>query len=138
MVSLFVSANDVEGDSLTYSLSGAPTGWSIDPDTGEISGVADTLGTSTLVVTVDDGNDGVDTESFAWTVSDNAIPTVGVVADHRTLDGHLPHTTRTPAHDEHPLLPLRRALPRARARDRQQRPLEAVRLDVDRQQPQRR
>ena len=43
-VSLLLSANDADGDTLSYSAAGLPAGLAIDPATGEISGSANSVG----------------------------------------------------------------------------------------------
>ncbi len=81
-ISLDVSGNfsDVEGDSLTFSATGLPTGLSIDPSTGLISGTLDSSasagGPYTVVITADDGNGGTVTDTFTWSVA-NPGPTAG-------------------------------------------------------------
>ena len=80
IVSLQLSANDPDGDSLTYAATGLPTGVSIDTATGQISGVANTTGSFTVDASVDDGNGDSDSVSFSWTVAD-APPPVDGAAD---------------------------------------------------------
>ncbi len=78
---LDVSTNfsDVEGDGLTFSATGLPTGLSID-GTGNITGTIDSSasasGPFTVVVTANDGNGGTVTDTFTWTVA-NPAPTAG-------------------------------------------------------------
>ncbi len=77
-ISLDVSGNfsDVEGDSLTFSATGLPTGLSIDPSTGLVSGTLDSSaspgGPYTVVITADDGNGGAVTDTFTWSVANPA------------------------------------------------------------------
>ncbi len=77
------SISDPDGDDLTYSVSGLPSGLSIDPVTGEITGVVDNSasqggpngdGVYTVTITADDGEGGVITDTFEITVS-NPVPT---------------------------------------------------------------
>ncbi|TRX76530.1 Ig-like domain-containing protein [Pseudomonas mangiferae] len=86
--SLNVAGNftDANGDTLTYSASGLPTGLAIDPASGLISGTlahdASTQGTNgsgayTVTVTADDGNGGQVTQTFALSVSNPAPTTAG-------------------------------------------------------------
>ncbi len=68
-------------DTLTYSATGLPAGLSIDPNTGIISGTIDpsasqngntglpTAGVYTVVVTADDGNGGIVSDTFTYTIS---------------------------------------------------------------------
>ncbi|MHA6316122.1 Ig-like domain-containing protein, partial [Altererythrobacter sp. CAU 1778] len=67
--------SDVDGDTLTFSAVGLPTGLTIDPVTGIISGTIDPAasatngGVYTVTVTVSDGNGGVVSTDFTWTVA---------------------------------------------------------------------
>ncbi|MEM7134023.1 MAG: putative Ig domain-containing protein [Chloroflexota bacterium] len=69
-ISLAISATDEDGDTLTYSATGLPSGLGIDPSNGEISGVVDAAGTNQVTTSVDDGNGGSAETSFEWTVND--------------------------------------------------------------------
>ncbi|WP_263146729.1 Ig-like domain-containing protein [Pseudomonas sp. RIT-PI-AD] len=84
--SLNVSGNftDVDGDTLTYSVSGLPAGLSIDPATGLISGTlasnASTQGPNgdglySVVVTASDGNGGLIDQRFTLNVNNPAPST---------------------------------------------------------------
>lgn len=73
-VSTHFSNNNPTG-SLTYFASGLPTGLTIDPNTGVISGTIDHLdsqniinGQYTVIVVADDGGGGTTQQSFTWTV----------------------------------------------------------------------
>ncbi|MDG1357315.1 MAG: malectin domain-containing carbohydrate-binding protein [Akkermansiaceae bacterium] len=81
MISLQVMASDINAtDTLTYSISGQPSGLAISPSSGVISGIisndADISSPYQVTVTVtDDGNpQGSASDSFAWTV--DTLPTV--------------------------------------------------------------
>ena len=74
--------NDVEGDSLMFSVSGLPAGLAISTD-GLITGTVDASasqggptanGIYAVIVTVDDGNGGSVSDSFTWTIG-NPAPT---------------------------------------------------------------
>ncbi|WP_432199573.1 Ig-like domain-containing protein [Erythrobacter sp. W53] len=72
--------SDIEGDTLTYSVSNLPAGLSIDPSTGQITGTIDSDasqvngGVYSSTITADDGNGGVTDINFVWTVT-NPGPT---------------------------------------------------------------
>ncbi len=91
-----VVATDADGDTLAYTMSGAPTGFSIS-STGAISGTAPTVLVDTpytITVSVDDGNGGTDTEVFDLTIldsssSDATAPTVTITSPKNTIyDSH--------------------------------------------------
>ena len=75
-VSLDIDATDPDGDALTYSATGLPTGLDINPTSGLISGVLATVGNYSVVVTVTDDGEGLltGTASFNWTVNPAPIP----------------------------------------------------------------
>jgi large repetitive protein len=72
--------SDREGDILTFSAANLPTGLSINSATGEISGTIDpgasqlNGGVYNVTVTADDGNGGITSINFVWTVT-NPGPT---------------------------------------------------------------
>ncbi len=78
-------AHDADGDPLTFSLDAAPTGMSIDSQTGLLTWTPDValIGTQQAVtIRVDDGRGGVVTQSFDLAVAadtpvDNAAPVIG-------------------------------------------------------------
>ena len=87
-ISLQVSANDSDGDDLTYSATGLPTGLSIASSTGLISGTisddADDSSPYSVTITVtDDGDPAKSTQaSFTWNVSAfNHAPTITTISD---------------------------------------------------------
>jgi uncharacterized repeat protein (TIGR03806 family) len=67
-VSLGISAGDADGNTLTFSATGLPTGLSINTSTGVISGTPSATGSFSTAVTVSDGKGGTATASFSWTV----------------------------------------------------------------------
>ncbi len=76
-VSLGLVASDPNGDPLTFSASGLPTGLAIDPQSGLISGVPTLPQVTTVVATVEDGRGGSASVSFLWVVEDiNVDPTL--------------------------------------------------------------
>ncbi len=66
---------DLDGDTLSFSATGLPTGLSINPVTGVISGTIDRSasqlggGIYSVTVTASDGNGGTVSSTFAWTVT---------------------------------------------------------------------
>ena len=73
--------SDADGDTLTYAVSGAPTGLSINPTTGEIFGQINPSasaggpagnGVYTVTITASDGNGGLTSTSFTWTITNTA------------------------------------------------------------------
>jgi hypothetical protein len=74
-VSLAMTASDPDGDTLSYSATGLPTGLGINASSGLISGTPTVLGTSSTVVTVTDGRGGSATASFSWTVT-SSVPAI--------------------------------------------------------------
>ncbi len=73
-VNLQVSASDANGDTLSYSATGLPTGLSIDSATGIISGTTPSSAvTKTVTITVSDGHPGgISNTSFDWVVTAGA------------------------------------------------------------------
>jgi VCBS repeat-containing protein len=69
---LTIAATDIEGDSLSYSAAGLPSGMVLNATTGVISGTFTAAGTFTVAVQVSDGFVAT-TESFAWTVGDKPV-----------------------------------------------------------------
>ncbi|HEY5665790.1 MAG TPA: putative Ig domain-containing protein, partial [Gammaproteobacteria bacterium] len=67
-----VNASDADGDTLTYSLDTAPAGMSINAASGLIQWTPGSgqIGSNPVVVRVEDGNGGSDTQSFSISVSD--------------------------------------------------------------------
>ncbi|MBI1298387.1 hypothetical protein GC175_25920 [bacterium] len=63
-VTLNLSAQDVDGDVLTFSAAGLPPGLSLDPASGEIRGFATASGQFNVTVSV---SDGVETASISFT-----------------------------------------------------------------------
>lgn len=85
-------ASDPDGNDLSFSATGLPSGVSINSDTGVISG---RLGYSsahaspyTTVVTVADAFGGQDTEPFTWTIADvNRAPSLSAMSDAAATEG---------------------------------------------------
>ena len=83
VVSLQILASDPDaGDTLTYSATGLPDGLSINTATGEITGIATTIGSFSSVVVVSDSAGFVDSESFDWSINaENQAPVIEAIAD---------------------------------------------------------
>ncbi len=75
-----VNASDADGDTLSYSLTTAPAGMTINTTTGVISWTPTTaqVGSQSVTVQVEDGNGGSDTQSYSITVDaiPNSAPTI--------------------------------------------------------------
>ncbi len=77
--------SDIDGDTLTYSITGLPPGLSFDTVTGRVTGTLDPSasiggpnsdGIYSISITGDDGNGGMVTTTFTWTIL-NLPPTSG-------------------------------------------------------------
>lgn len=90
---------DVDGDTLSYSITGLPTGLSYNPATGQITGTIDPsasgpTGTNAFTVTMTavDGNGGSVERSFTWTVT-NPVPQAQndafAINEGQTLNGNV-------------------------------------------------
>ena len=82
--------SDPNGDPLTYAAANLPTGLAIDSATGRISGtVAGNAqpGTYQVAVIATDNKGTSTSESFAWTISDVAPSSKGVLANQSLSDG---------------------------------------------------
>ncbi|NEQ95699.1 MAG: hypothetical protein F6K30_03040 [Cyanothece sp. SIO2G6] len=72
------NAQDADGDILTYDLSLAPDGMAIEPTSGRVvwePAIAQ-IGTHDVILRVQDGNGGVDLQSFQVTVGNNSAPVI--------------------------------------------------------------
>ena len=85
-------ATDADNDTLTYSATGLPTGASIAPATGVISGTLTTAGIYSVTMTVSDGSLTA-TDTFTWTVSPPA--NTPPVVDSVTITPASPTTNQT-------------------------------------------
>ena len=68
VVNVAVQASDSDGDTLNYSATGLPAGLAINSSSGVISGTANSVSTSTVVVTVSDDTTSASTQ-FIWSIS---------------------------------------------------------------------
>ncbi len=75
VINLSVAASDPDGDTLTWSASGLPTGLNIDTATGVITGTVPftAAGTWTPTISVVDPEFGVDALTFQWTISNTNL-----------------------------------------------------------------
>jgi len=73
-----IPASDQDGDALSYSAEGLPTGLQINSQTGLVSGTPTTLGESVVVIDVSDGED-ADRINLTWRVLEE-LPTDPVVS----------------------------------------------------------
>ena len=67
-VNLQLVASDADGDVLMFSSSTLPPGLSLAASTGLITGTPTQVGSYAVVVTVNDGHEGLDTASFTWDI----------------------------------------------------------------------
>jgi hypothetical protein len=84
--SLSLSASDPDSDPLTYSATGLPSGLSVNPVTGSITGTLTTAGVYSVTVSVSDGNLSA-SQSFTWTVTLCCVPIVQNPGNQSTLVG---------------------------------------------------
>ncbi len=68
-ISLPINATDPEGDPLTFSATGLPTGLTISPSSGVISGTVTVAGSYNVTVTASDNISPPGTASFVWNVT---------------------------------------------------------------------
>ena len=91
--------SDPDGNALTYSATGLPTGLTIDATTGVISGtlgghasVGGTNGVYTVIVTADDGHGGSAAQGFTFTASNPApiaVDDTGTGSQNGTITGNV-------------------------------------------------
>ncbi|MEP7112360.1 MAG: Ig-like domain-containing protein [Ilumatobacteraceae bacterium] len=82
-INVQIAATDIDNDPLAYTASGLPTGLTISPTTGVITGATGTTGAYTVTVIVSDGTLTATTE-FNWTINNsNRTP----VAASQTVTG---------------------------------------------------
>ncbi len=81
-VSLSTGATDADGDTLTYSATGLPSGLSINSGTGAITGtLSASASTYSVTVSVTDGTDS-DSETLNWAVvQPNRAPVLGAIGN---------------------------------------------------------
>jgi large repetitive protein len=73
-INLPIIATSPISESLAYSATGLPSGLSINPTTGVISGTLTSAGTSNVVLSVIGQRGGTATSTFTWSVTDPAMP----------------------------------------------------------------
>lgn len=78
-VSLDVVATHTDGDTLTFSALGLPTGITINGSTGTMTGTPTAVGDYTTTVTVSNGID-TDSETFTWHIT-NTAPVLSGIAE---------------------------------------------------------
>jgi len=85
-VLLAASANDPDGDAVTFSATGLPPGLAIDPTNGRITGTLSPASVGGYSVTVTASAGGLtDNRTFAWTVTNQAVFPLKVSANGRYL-----------------------------------------------------
>ena len=81
-VSITPSASDTNGDTITWSASGLPTGLSINSATDAVTGTPSAAGNYSSTISIADGNGGTDSESLTWTVVvGNSAPVLAPIPD---------------------------------------------------------
>jgi len=90
-VSFSAGAIDADGDALTYEITNAPAGVTIDASSGAVSGTI-AVGASagspyTTIVSVRDGTLADATDSFVWTVTAAPVPPVVLPGSATTVEG---------------------------------------------------
>ncbi|MEZ4629609.1 MAG: putative Ig domain-containing protein [Deinococcales bacterium] len=84
---LAITATDADGDSISYSATGLPTGLSINAASGLISGTVTAVpGSYTVTVNASDSKSKV-SANFTWTITANQAPTITKPADQSTVMG---------------------------------------------------
>ena len=90
-VSLQVVGTDADGDTLTYSAAGLPSGLAIEARSGRISGTLSAAGTFNVTLSVSDGRGGTDMAGFSWTIAPpppvNVPPTLTSTGRQRSTVG---------------------------------------------------
>ena len=66
--SLQIQASDADGDLLTYSATGLPTGLTIQPTTGLITGTSSAIGNFNVALSVTDNKGSPTTAAFTWSI----------------------------------------------------------------------
>ena len=87
VINLPITANDIDGDTLTYTATGLPNGLAIDLNSGLITGTLIINGQFNVVVSVNDGTVSTDA-AFQWNVLElNLPPALNAVADQTNFQG---------------------------------------------------
>lgn len=96
-VSLSITADDADGDSLDFSATGLPGQLSIDSDSGLISGTLTApAGNYDVTVTVSDGNGGSASIDFQWVVNALPVPTESIRLEAEDWDAFFKSDGTTP------------------------------------------
>lgn len=94
-VNLQIQASDADNDGLTFSATGLPTGLTINPATGRITGTSQSVGTANPTVSVTDNRSAAVSVTFSWTTNPQldlaspaaAVPVVAGTAVAYTITG---------------------------------------------------
>jgi YVTN family beta-propeller protein len=92
VVSLALSAQDPDGDVLSYAASGLPPGLQVNAATGRITGSPTAIGVYDALATVSDGRGGIATAGFTWTVLARSVVIAPVAAPAITVGGTASYT----------------------------------------------
>jgi large repetitive protein len=91
-VSLPLAATDPDGDPLLFSATGLPAGLTINQTTGAITGIPTTQQAYTVTATVSDGRGGLDSETFAWTITAGGVTLAPIVSPPKTVNESITYT----------------------------------------------
>ena len=84
VLTIILEGSDVDGDELTYSIEGEPTGASLSEQTFSWKPSATQVGTYEITFTVEDGRGGSDSQSVTINVEANQIPELASIG-HQTI-----------------------------------------------------
>lgn len=86
-VALDMAATDPDSSDLSFTAAQLPTGLTINPGTGQVSGTPTTVQTVNTTVSISDGNGGTDAVTFVWTITapPNQLPQITNPGDQSSI-----------------------------------------------------
>ena len=87
VLTIILAGTDADGDALTYSVEGEPTGASLAEQTFSWTPSSAQVGTYELTFTVEDGRGGSDSQNVAINVEANQIPELASIGPHIAEEG---------------------------------------------------